>query len=185
MTRDVHRDACIGWRGLKEPSQSRQSFPFFARTIAQVLKDLGIETRGQGEKGRGSVTPLGGMTRPIVHAARTPEARAICSVATLWIEHLGHKSKEDGTAARRALTMSAYTISVYDENDMTVAEIPAVASNADAAMDAAKPWVDWVVSRTQERPLWYSAVERPRRADKFAASARTPLTGASHGALGP
>ena len=76
--------------------------------------------------------------------------------------------------------MSAYTISVYDENDVTVAEIPAVAPHADAEIDAAKPWVDWVVSRTQERPLWYSAVERPCRADKFAASARSPLTSAGH-----
>jgi hypothetical protein len=42
--------------------------------------------------------------------------------------------------------MSAFTISVYDENDVTVAEMPAVAPNAQAALGAAEPWVRRVVA---------------------------------------
>ena len=56
--------------------------------------------------------------------------------------------------------MAAYMIIVYTEGDVTVAELPAVAPNADAAMDAAKPWVRQVVAQTHVRPLWYRAAWR-------------------------
>jgi hypothetical protein len=56
--------------------------------------------------------------------------------------------------------MAAYTIIVYTEGDVTVAELPAVAPNAYAAMDAAEPWVRHVVAQTGVRPLWYRAVWR-------------------------
>ena len=56
--------------------------------------------------------------------------------------------------------MAAYTIIVYTEGDVTVAELPAVAPNANAAMDAAEPWVRQVVAQTGLRPLWYRAAWR-------------------------
>ena len=56
--------------------------------------------------------------------------------------------------------MAAYTIIVYTEGDVTVAELPAVAPNAEAAMHAAEPWVRQVVAQTSIRPLWYRAAWR-------------------------
>ena len=57
--------------------------------------------------------------------------------------------------------MPAYTISVFGEDDVTVAELPAVAPNAQAALDAAQPWVRQVVKRTGILPLWSKAVPHP------------------------
>ena len=56
--------------------------------------------------------------------------------------------------------MAAYTIIVYTDDDCAVAELPAVAPNANAAMDAAEPWVRQVVAQTGVRPLWYRAAWR-------------------------
>ena len=56
--------------------------------------------------------------------------------------------------------MSAYTIIVYTDDDVTVAELPAVAPNAEAALDAAAPWVRQVVAQSGIRPLWYRAAWR-------------------------
>ena len=56
--------------------------------------------------------------------------------------------------------MPAYTVSVFGDDDVTVAELPAVAPNQEAAMEAAKPWVDWVATQTRIKPLWYRAVWR-------------------------
>ncbi len=56
--------------------------------------------------------------------------------------------------------MAAYTIIVYTDDDRAVAELPAVAPNANAAMDAAEPWVRQVVAQTGVRPLWYRAAWR-------------------------
>jgi hypothetical protein len=70
--------------------------------------------------------------------------------------------------------MSAYTISVFDENDVTVAQMPAVAPNAEAALDAAAPWVRQVAEQTGIKPLWCRAewrkVGRQARAGKPAAA---------------
>ena len=68
--------------------------------------------------------------------------------------------------------MAAYTILVFDENDVTVAEMPAVAPNAKAAMDAAEPWVRQVVAQTGIRPLWYRAAWRKVGRQARAALAR-------------
>ena len=62
--------------------------------------------------------------------------------------------------------MPAYTISVFGDDDVTVAELPAVAPNQEAAMEAARPWVDWIATQTSIKPLWYKATWRPGRADK-------------------
>jgi hypothetical protein len=68
--------------------------------------------------------------------------------------------------------MAAYTIIVYTEGDVTVAELPAVAPNANAAMDAAEPWVRQVVAQTDLRPLWYRAAWREVGRQARAASAK-------------
>jgi hypothetical protein len=57
--------------------------------------------------------------------------------------------------------MPAYTISVFGEDHLTVAEMPAVAPNAQAALDAAQPWVRQVVARAGILPLWSKAVPHP------------------------
>ena len=68
--------------------------------------------------------------------------------------------------------MAAYTIIENAEGDVTVAEMPAVAPNANAAMDAAEPWVRQVVAQTDLRPLWYRAAWREVGRQARAASAK-------------
>ena len=70
--------------------------------------------------------------------------------------------------------MSAYTIIIYTDDDRAVAELPAVAPNAEAAMDAAAPWVRQVAEQTGIKPLWFRAewrkVGRQTRATNPAAA---------------
>ena len=68
--------------------------------------------------------------------------------------------------------MAAYTIIVYTEGDVTVAELPAVAPDANAALDAAAPWVSQIVAQTKVRPLWYRAAWREVGRQARAALAR-------------
>ena len=67
--------------------------------------------------------------------------------------------------------MAAYTIIVYTDDDVIVAELPAVAPNVEAALDAAAPWVRQIVAQTRVRPLWYRAAWREVRRQARAAFA--------------
>lgn len=73
--------------------------------------------------------------------------------------------------------MAAYTVIIYTEGGVAVAEKPAVAPNADAALDAAEPWVRQVVAQTGIRPLWYRAVWREVGRQARTVSARNSRSG--------
>ena len=56
--------------------------------------------------------------------------------------------------------MPAYSVVLFTSGKRTVAILPAVAPDEEAAMDAAEPWVRQAVAETGIRPLWYRAVPR-------------------------